>query len=91
MNRKMCCLISNDLHRRGSWSQCMRKRERGLPMNRTAALPSRSSHERTGGGEGSEDALRSDALRLGRAAVRPSVVHGRNARLWNRGVSPETL
>src|SRR5438874_171354 len=36
MNRTMPCLQMNKLYILGSWSQCMRKNERGLSMNRNS-------------------------------------------------------
>src|SRR6266550_8696883 len=38
MNRKLPCLEMNKLRILGSWSQCMRKNERGLSMNRRFVL-----------------------------------------------------
>src|SRR5207302_858925 len=60
------------VRRSGSWSQCMRKNERGLPMNRPLVLlvldPPLGFED--------EDEHENDW------------VHGTNARFWNRGSTP---
>src|SRR5438874_13655666 len=40
MNRTMPCLQMNKLYILGSWSQCIRKSERGLSVNRPTPAPS---------------------------------------------------
>src|SRR5256885_368352 len=61
------------VRRSGSWSQCMRKNERGLPMNRTPSCSS-SSIRRLGFED--EDEHENDW------------VHGSNARFCNHGSTP---